>query len=79
MDLENEELILKNQRLIMEYLRFSTDNEWLQTNLGKQIEYTSERIKEFKIERKIELEAELESQKEMNAILTEELGLNNKC
>ena len=31
------------------------------------------RIAEFKVERIIELEAELESQKEMNAILTEEL------
>jgi len=31
------------------------------------------RIKEFRIERIVELEAELASQKEMNAILTEEL------
>lgn len=32
------------------------------------------RIKEFNVERIIQLEAELESQKEMNAILTEELS-----
>ena len=32
------------------------------------------RIEEFKVSRIIQLEAELESQKEMNAILTEELN-----
>ena len=41
-----------------------------------EVEHYHKRIKEFKIERIIELEAELESQKEMNAILTEELELN---
>lgn len=35
------------------------------------------RIKEFSVDRIIQLESELESQKEMNAILTDELsGLN---
>jgi hypothetical protein len=36
------------------------------------------RINEFKMERIIELEAELESQKEMNAILTEELTFKSE-
>jgi hypothetical protein len=38
-----------------------------------QIQVYEKRIKEFNIDRIIQLEAELESQKEMNAILTEEL------
>ena len=40
-----------------------------------QIQVYEKRIKEFSPERIIQLEAELESQKEMNAILTEELNL----
>lgn len=40
-----------------------------------QIDYYQKRIREFSIERIVELEAELESEKEMNAILTEELEL----
>ena len=44
-----------------------------------EVEHYRKRIKEFRIERIIELEAELESQKEMNAILTEELELKQKC
>lgn len=43
-----------------------------------EVEYYRKRISEFKIERIIDLEAELESQKEMNAILTEELELKHK-
>lgn len=39
-----------------------------------QIQVYEKRIKEFSPERIIQLEAELESQKEMNAILTEELN-----
>ena len=38
-----------------------------------ELEVYRKRIKEFNIERIIQLEAELESEKEMNAILTEEL------
>lgn len=38
-----------------------------------QLEYYQKRVKEFSTERIILLEAELESQKEMNAILTQEL------
>jgi hypothetical protein len=38
-----------------------------------QLDYYQKRVKEFSTERIIELEAELESQKEMNAILTQEL------
>ena len=43
-----------------------------------EVDHYRKRIKEFKIERIIELETELESQKEMNAILTEELELMQK-
>ena len=38
-----------------------------------QIEHYQKKVQEFNVERVIQLEAELESQKEMNAILTEEL------
>lgn len=38
-----------------------------------QIDYYQKRISEFSVERIVKLEAELESQKQMNAILTEEL------
>jgi len=43
-----------------------------------EVDVYRKRIKEFRIERIIELEAEIESQKEMNAILTEELESKNK-
>jgi hypothetical protein len=43
-----------------------------------EVDHYRKRISEFKMERIIELEAELESQKEMNAILTEELELKQK-
>ena len=43
-----------------------------------QIQVYEKRIKEFSLDRIIQLEAELESQKEMNAILTEELNLKSK-
>jgi len=43
-----------------------------------EVEHYRKRISEFKIERIIELEAELESQKEMNAILIEELESKHK-
>jgi hypothetical protein len=43
----------------------------------KELSVYQKHISKFKIERIIELEAELESQKEMNAILTEELELKN--
>jgi hypothetical protein len=44
-----------------------------------QIEHYQKRVQEFSAERIIYLESELESQKEMNAILTQELEtLNNK-
>jgi hypothetical protein len=43
-----------------------------------EIEVYRKRQKEFNIDRIIQLEAELESQKEMNAILTEELTFKNK-
>lgn len=39
-----------------------------------ELEYYRKRVKEFSVERIIQLEAELESQKEMNAILTDELN-----
>jgi len=42
-----------------------------------EVEVYRKRIQEFRVERIIELEAELESQKEMNAILTEELELKH--
>jgi hypothetical protein len=43
------------------------------------IKVYQKRIQEFSVERTIQLEAELESQKEMNAILTQELEtFNNK-
>jgi len=42
----------------------------------EQLVHYQKRVQEFSIERVIELEAELESQKEMNAILTQELELN---
>ena len=38
-----------------------------------QIEHYQKKVQEFNVERVIQLEAALESQKEMNAILTEEL------
>jgi hypothetical protein len=38
-----------------------------------QIEVYHKRIQEFRVERVIQLESELASEKEMNAILTEEL------
>jgi hypothetical protein len=43
-----------------------------------QIQVYEKRIKEFNIDRIIQLEAELESQKEMNAILTEELTFKSE-
>ncbi len=43
-----------------------------------QIQVYEKRIKEFNVDRIIQLEAELESQKEMNAILTEELTFKSK-
>ena len=43
-----------------------------------EVEIYRKRISEFSTERIIKLEAELESQKEMNAILTEELENKNK-
>ena len=43
-----------------------------------EVDVYRKRISEFKMERIIELEAELDSQKEMNAILTEELELKNE-
>mgnify|MGYP000034993364 FL=1 len=43
-----------------------------------QIEHYQKKVQEFNVERVIQLEAELESQKEMNAILTEELETKNK-
>jgi predicted RNase H-like nuclease (RuvC/YqgF family) len=39
----------------------------------EQLQHYQKRVQEFSIERVIQLEAELESQKEMNAILTQEL------
>jgi translation elongation factor EF-1beta len=42
----------------------------------EQLVHYQKRVQEFSVERVIELEAELESQKEMNAILTQELELN---
>ena len=41
-------------------------------------EYYKEQIKRFRFERIIQLEAELQSEKEMNAILTEELESKRK-
>ena len=43
-----------------------------------QIQVYEKRIKEFNVDRIIQLEAELESEKEMNAILTEELTFKSK-
>ncbi len=43
-----------------------------------QLEHYQKRVQEFSIERVIRLEAELESEKAMNAILTEELGLKQQ-
>lgn len=43
-----------------------------------QIQVYEKRIKEFNVDRIIQLEAELESQKEMNAILTEELTFKSE-
>jgi hypothetical protein len=43
-----------------------------------QLEHYQKRIHKFSFERVIQLEAELESQKEMNAILTEELELKQR-
>ena len=40
-----------------------------------EVDHYRKRINEFKVERIIELEAQLASEKEMNAILTEELEL----
>ncbi len=39
-----------------------------------QLKHYQKRVQEFSIERIVQLEAELESEKEMNAILTEELN-----
>jgi hypothetical protein len=39
----------------------------------EQLVHYQKRVQEFSVERVIQLEAELESQKEMNAILTQEL------
>jgi predicted RNase H-like nuclease (RuvC/YqgF family) len=39
----------------------------------EQLQHYQKRVQEFSVERVIQLEAELESQKEMNAILTQEL------
>jgi hypothetical protein len=44
----------------------------------KEVEVYRKQIERFKIERIVQLEAELESEREMNAILTEELELLNK-
>jgi hypothetical protein len=44
-----------------------------------EVDHYRKRINEFKAERIIELEAQLASEKEMNAILTEELELKQKC
>jgi hypothetical protein len=44
----------------------------------KEVEHYHKRIQEFSVERIIQLQAELESEREMNAILTEELELKNK-
>ena len=41
-----------------------------------KLEHYQKTIHKFSFQRVIQLEAELESQKEMNAILTEELELN---
>lgn len=40
-----------------------------------EVDLYKKRIEQFKIDRIVELEAQLESEKEMNAILTEELEL----
>jgi len=42
----------------------------------EQLQHYQKRVQEFSVERVIELEAEIESQKEMNAILTQELELH---
>jgi len=44
-----------------------------------EVDVYRKRISEFKVERIIELESELASEKEMNAILTEEIELKQKC
>ena len=44
----------------------------------REVEHYHKRIQEFSVERIIQLEAELESEREMNAILTNELELLNK-
>jgi len=44
----------------------------------KEIDVYRKTISRFRIERIVQLEAELESQKEMNAILTEELNQHTK-
>lgn len=41
-----------------------------------EVDHYKKRINEFKVERIIELESQLASEKEMNAILTEELEFN---
>lgn len=38
-----------------------------------QIEHYQKRVQEFSVDRIVQLEAELESEKQMNALLTEEL------
>jgi hypothetical protein len=43
-----------------------------------ELEVYRKRIKEFNVDRIIQLESELESQKEMNAILTEELTFKSE-
>lgn len=43
-----------------------------------EVDHYKKRINEFKVERIIELESQLASEKEMNAILTEELELKQK-
>jgi hypothetical protein len=43
-----------------------------------KLEHYQKTIQKFSFERVYQLEAELESQKEMNAILTEELETKNK-
>jgi len=56
---------LRKQFLAMKALMKSKDAE---------LEVYRRRVKEFSMARIIQLESELESQKEMNAILTEELN-----
>ncbi len=54
-------------------IQFNALKRWAESQQA-QIKLYRERIKEFSVERVIELEAELESEREMNAILTEELN-----